>query len=157
MWQISDRFSVSSPGVLEGFQKLLKMFGNYIIFIRDILLEMLENVLLQVRQWLWFQHDGAPAHFALDVREYLNNVFPNHWIGRGSPVQWPPRSPDLTPMDFFIWVEMKCLVYETLIDTPEELVSHVAEAAANIRETQSFSCRCQLCINVNGQNFQQLL
>ena len=56
-------------------QKLLKMLGNYIIFIRDILPEMLENVPLQVRQRLWFQHDGAPAHFALDVREYLNKVF----------------------------------------------------------------------------------
>ena len=114
-------------------QKLLKMLGNYIIFIRDILPEMLENVPLQVRQRLWFQHDGAPAHFALDVREYLNNVFPNRWIGRGGPVQWPPRSPDLTPMDFFIWGEMKCLVYETPIDTPEELVARVAEAAAIIR------------------------
>ena len=79
------------------------MLGNYIIFIRDILPEMLENVPLQVRQRLWFQQDGAPAHFALDVREYLNNIFPNGWIGRGGPVQWPPRSPDLTPMDFFIW------------------------------------------------------
>ena len=84
-------------------QKLLKMLGNYIVFIRDILPEMLENVPLQVRQRLWFQHDGAPAHFALDVREYLNNVFPNRWIGRGGPVHWPPHSPDLTPMDFFIW------------------------------------------------------
>ena len=97
-------------------QKLLKMLGNYIIFIRDILPEMLENIPLQVRQRSWFQHDGAPAHFALDVREYLNNVFPNRWIGRGGPVQWPPRSPDLTPMDIFIWGEMKCLVYETPID-----------------------------------------
>ena len=78
------------------------MLGNYIIFIRDILPEMLEDVPLQVSQRLWFQHDGAPAHFALDVREYLNNVFPNRWIGRGGPVQWPPRSPDLTHMDFFI-------------------------------------------------------
>ena len=48
--------------------------------------EMLENVPLQVRQRLWFQHDGAPAHFVLDVREYPNNVFPNRWIGRGGPV-----------------------------------------------------------------------
>ena len=86
------------------------MLGYYIIFIRDILPEMLENVPLQVRQRLRFQLDGATAHFALDVREYLNNVFPNRWIGRGGPVQWPPRSPDLTPMNFFIWREMKCLV-----------------------------------------------
>ena len=133
-------------------QKLLKMLGNCIIFIRGILPEMLENVPLQVRQRLWFQHEGAPAHFALDV-----NVLPNHCIGRGGPVQWPPCSPDLTPMDFFIWGEMKCLLYETLIDTPEELVAHVADAAAIIRETQSFACRYQLCINVNGRHFQQLL
>ena len=106
---------------------------------------MLENVPLQVRQRLWFQHDGAPAHFVLDVKEYLNNVFPNRWIGRSGPVQWPPRSPDLTPMDFFIWGgEMKCLVYETPIDTPEELVARGAEAAAIIRETQSFARRYQL-------------
>ena len=82
------------------------------------------------------EYDGAPAHFALDVREYLNNVFPNRWIGRGGPVQWPPRSPDLTPMDFFIWGEMKCFVYEPPIDIPEELVARVAEAAAIIRERQ---------------------
>ena len=118
---------------------------------------MLENVPLQARQRLWFQQDGAPAHFVLDVREYLNNVFPNRWIGRGGPVQWPPHSSDLTPMDFFIWGEMKYLVYETPIDTPEELVAHVAEAAAIIRETQSFERRYQLCINVNGRHFKQLL
>ena len=70
---------------------------------------------------------------------YLNNVFPNRWIGRGGPVQWTSRSPDLTPMDFFIWGKMMFLVYETPIDTPEELVAHIAEAAAIIHETQSFA------------------
>ena len=83
--------------------------------------------------------------------------FPNRWIGRGVPAQWPPRSPDLTPMDFFIWGEMKCLVYETPIDTPEERVARVAEAAAIIRVTQSFARSYQLCINVSGRHFQQLL
>ena len=116
---------------------------------------MFENVPLQVRQRLRFQHAGSPAHFALDVREYLNNVFPNRWIGRGGPVWWPPRSPDLIPMDFFTWGEMKCLVYETPIDTPEELAARMAKAAAIIRERQSFARRYQVCINVNG-HFQEL-
>ena len=49
---------------------------------------------------------------------------------------------------------MKCLVYETPIDPPEELVARVAEAAAIIRETQSFARRYQLCINVNERHFQ---
>ena len=53
--------------------------------------------------------------------------------------------------------EMKCLVYETPIDTPKELVARVAEAAAIIRERQSFARRYRLCTNVNGRHFQQLL
>ena len=55
----------------------------------------------------------------------------------------------------FIYLgEMKCLVFETLTDTPEELVARVAEATAIIRERQSFARRYQLCIIVNGRHFQ---
>lgn len=50
---------------------------------------------------LWFQQDGAPPHYARHVREYLNNIFPNRWIGRRGFLEWPARSPDLTPLDFF--------------------------------------------------------
>jgi hypothetical protein len=32
-----------------------------------------------------FQQDGAPPHWHLDVRCFLNKVLPRHWIGRGGP------------------------------------------------------------------------
>jgi hypothetical protein len=53
---------------------------------------------------VWFQQDGAPAHFALSVRNILNKHFPGRWIGRSSPalpapLTWPPRSPDLSTPD----------------------------------------------------------
>ncbi|KAJ4429330.1 hypothetical protein ANN_26334 [Periplaneta americana] len=35
------------------------------------------------------------------------------WIGRGGPVAWPAQSPDLTPLDFFLWGCMKEKVYQT--------------------------------------------
>ncbi|KAJ4436416.1 hypothetical protein ANN_19049 [Periplaneta americana] len=63
---------------------------------------LLEAIPLQLRQ-LWFQHDGAPAHYAFAVRNCINERFPYRWIGRSGSVQGPPRSPDLTPMDFFLW------------------------------------------------------
>lgn len=50
---------------------------------------------------LIFQQDGAPPHYAANVRTFLDETFPNRWIGRRGPIEWPPRSPDLTPMDFF--------------------------------------------------------
>ena len=50
---------------------------------------------------LFFQQDGAPPHFVLSVRDYLNEVFPQRWFGKRGSIEWPPCSPDLTPMDFF--------------------------------------------------------
>jgi hypothetical protein len=44
-----------------------------------------------------FQQDGAPL---ITLRDYLGIRFPGRWIGRAAPIAWPPRSPDLTPMDF---------------------------------------------------------
>ena len=44
-----------------------------------------------------FQQDGAPPHFALIVRTWLDQHFPNRWMGRRGPIVWPARSPDLSP------------------------------------------------------------
>lgn len=35
---------------------------------------------------VYFQQDGAPAHFARDVRDFLDDTFPDRWIGRGGPI-----------------------------------------------------------------------
>jgi hypothetical protein len=34
------------------------------------------------------------------------------WVGRGGPIAWPPRSPDLTPLDFLLWGYVKNIVYQ---------------------------------------------
>ena len=31
-----------------------------------------------------FQQDGAPPHWALDVRAYLNDELENRWVGRAA-------------------------------------------------------------------------
>jgi hypothetical protein len=49
-----------------------------------------------------FQQDGAPPHDLEEVRKYLNTRFPGRWIDREAPIAWPPRSPDLTPLEFFL-------------------------------------------------------
>ena len=62
------------------------------------------------------QQDGAPPHFCLDVRHWLNNVLPHRWIGWGAREDlmlcpWPARSPDLTPCDYFLWGYVKDIVF----------------------------------------------
>lgn len=76
-------------------------------------LELLRNIVeeyeLEERPNFYYQHDGAPAHFRRDVRAYLSETFGERWIGRGGPVPWPARSPDLTPLDFFYGAKLKGL------------------------------------------------
>jgi hypothetical protein len=38
-----------------------------------------------------FQQDGASPHYARQVREFLDDVFPDAWIGRRGSIEWPAR------------------------------------------------------------------
>jgi hypothetical protein len=62
------------------------------------------------------QQDGAPPHFHREVRSHLNETLPHRWICRGTDnddmfLTWPPRSPDLTLLDFYFWGYVKNKVY----------------------------------------------
>jgi len=63
-----------------------------------------------------FQQDGAPPHFHFDAHAHLNANLPGRWIGRASHndsplLSWPPRSPDLTSCDYFLWGYIEDCVY----------------------------------------------
>ncbi|EFN66426.1 hypothetical protein EAG_01870, partial [Camponotus floridanus] len=75
----------------------------YIDLLKNDLPDFLEEVPLLDRNKIIFQQDGAGPHNARIVTNYLNNEFPGRWIGRYGPIRWPPRSPDLNPLDFFLW------------------------------------------------------
>ena len=49
--------------------------------------------------------------FSRVARQFLNQHFANKWIGRGGPIAWPARSPDLNPLDFHLWRHLKSIVY----------------------------------------------
>ena len=104
-------------------------------------------------------------NFSRIVTDYLNITYDNRWVGRNGPVKWPPRSPDLTPLDYFLWGWMKSMVYSTSIGTQEELRNRIVEAAATIkgspdiirRAREAWIRRAECCIEQNGGHFEQLL
>ena len=67
------------------------------------------------------------------MREYLHASSPNRWLGRLGPVACPPRSPDLTPLDYNIRGHMKTLVYETKVDSRAELRARIFAVAEQIQ------------------------
>lgn len=83
---------------------------------------------------LWYQHDNAPAHTARASQDVLHELFGNNYIGRGGRIFWPPRSPDLNPLDFFLWGFIKEYEYRSEIETLEQLVACIREAVLLITE-----------------------
>ncbi|GLV46683.1 hypothetical protein CBL_21321, partial [Carabus blaptoides fortunei] len=80
----------------------------YLNFLQNELEELLEELPLNVlNNYRYFQQDGAPPHNAQICVDYLNTTKPNFWIGTNGPIKWPARSPDLTPLDFFLWPYVK--------------------------------------------------
>ncbi|CAF4233993.1 unnamed protein product [Rotaria sp. Silwood2] len=86
------------------------------------------------RKKFYFQHDGAGAHYAIAVREWLDEIFSDHWIGRRGPFDWPARSPDLTPCDFFLWGYLKDIVFKKPPATLMELQQSIEEACEQVTE-----------------------
>ena len=56
---------------------------------------------------MWFQQDGAKCHTARVPMDLLRDEFGEHFISRSGPVNWLPRSYDLTPLDYFLWAMLK--------------------------------------------------
>ena len=96
---------------------------SYLAMLTETLLPLLENCGVQADD-MWWQQDGAPAHDSNAVRNYLNERYPNRWIGLKSPVRkWPARSPDHTILDFYLWGRVKYLVYQQVKETFVNLLS----------------------------------
>lgn len=51
---------------------------------------------------IWFQQDGATCHTARETMNLLATHFDENIISRFGPINWPPRSCDLTPLDYFL-------------------------------------------------------
>lgn len=133
-------------------------------------LELLQNQIVPALQALdinvneiWYQMDGAPPHSTMAVRNFLEQTFPHRWIGRGGELSWPPRSPDLTPKDYFYWGYLKSKVYNGELTDIAHLRQRILQASNEITETElnnvisEFYDRLIYCMQVNGGIFENLL
>lgn len=110
------------------------------------------------------QQDSTPAHWGIEVRNYLNANFPD-WIGRGGRTAYPPRSPDLTLMDFSVWSILKDRVFVRTNNNLEELKANIIEEFDFINEDLELLNRMvnanvkryMKCIEMDGQYFEHLL
>jgi hypothetical protein len=158
--------------IIEQIKLCIKLVINsrYLDMLRLWRMSQLQNIPTFI-----FQQDESPAHFHCEVRQYLNTVLPGRWIGRApgndQPLLLrPPRSPDITPCDFFLWgyvkdrlfvpplprdlAELKARIIATVknIDAPmltrvwQEREYHIIVCAVSpiVHITNIFSCKKKL-------------
>jgi len=82
---------------------------------------------------IWFQQDGATCHTAKVTLDLLSTVFENRIISRNSEVNWPPRSCDLSPLDYFLWGAVKDKCYANHPETIDDLKHEIEVAIDDIR------------------------
>ncbi|GFV89249.1 protocadherin Fat 1 [Trichonephila clavipes] len=81
-------------------------------------------------------YNGGACHVPTYTRatiDLLKDTFGDRLISRFGPVNWPPRSCDLTPLDYFLWGYVKSLVYADKPQTLDHLEDNIRRVIADIR------------------------
>jgi hypothetical protein len=108
----------------------------------------------------YFQQDGATAHTANATIRYLEEFYGDRLISRGL---WPPRSPDLTPLDFYLFGRMKTNIFKNRIHTLEDLQAAIVRELGSIEQNElqrvfnSMKRRINLCLTNGGGHIEHLL
>lgn len=137
----------------------------YLQFLQNQLPGLLANLNLppEILNNLIYMHDGAPPHFRGIVRDHLNQVYANRWIGRGGPLAWPARSPDLNPLDYFLWGHIKCIVYRGSMLVRNDALGAIQDAFRSVpadmlrRATNTIQRRLEECHRRGGGYIEQYL
>ncbi|GFT45185.1 hypothetical protein TNCV_1544401 [Trichonephila clavipes] len=73
------------------------------------------------------------SHSSCHNRFIEKDTLGDRLISRFGPVNWPPRSCDLTPLDYFLWGYVKSLVYADKPQTLDHLEDIIRRVIADIR------------------------
>ena len=118
---------------------------------------------LKLSRGVWFQQDGATCHTSILSMAFLCNKFKGRLISKKGDVPWPPRSPDLTVPDFYLWGHLKGLVYKDNPKNTNELKRAINREINNIPSDILKSVflhlpsRMEECIKVNGSHLKNVI
>ena len=104
----------------------------YLQILRQQIEPLIDDVPLMELGYKFFQQDEAPPYNAEIISNFLAANFDNNWIANRGPTLWPARSPDLTPMDFYLWGRLKDLIFKLPMNSRQELEAAVVQGFASL-------------------------
>jgi len=112
---------------------------------------------------MWFLQDGATAHTARASMTVVRQMFPQHVVSHFGDVPWPPRSPDLSACDFFLWGYLKSKVYVQKPCTVDDLKVPIREEIATVPQEmlvnvmQNFEERLRTSVRQEGRHLSDII
>ena len=115
------------------------------------------------------QQDGAPPHRTGENLDLIHSHFKKRAIAKGyrerfsAGYEWPPFSPDLPVVDFYLWGFIKDSVYKERPGNLEELRERISDTMHAIpsqtlqRAISAFEKRLRLVIESGGEHFEDML
>jgi hypothetical protein len=122
---------LSSKGLIGPFSFEGNVTGeSYLTLLDGSILPAICELYGNVR--FYYQQAGIPPHYHRNVRAYLDKNVSGHWIGLRDPIDFPPCSRDLRPLDFYLWVTVKNKVYRRRPNNLDILWDEIKTACAEI-------------------------
>ena len=112
---------------------------------------------------LWFQQDGATPHTAVETRKLLSEKFEDRLISLKASHIWAPHSPDLSPLDFFLWGYAKDNVYKnkptSISELKQEITMFMRAISADTCKAviQNFAVRVRECLLHHGNHIEHVI
>ena len=111
---------------------------------------------------LWWAQDGAPAHRSNQVSDWLHEFFQERVIALNHDPEWSPRSPDLTPCDYFLWGYVKSKVFASPPDSLDDLQTRITQAFDDLegdrvlvrRAVRDMTRRVNMCLERDGGHME---
>jgi hypothetical protein len=129
-------------------------------YVNDIPNPFFNQLTAEEKQYGYFQQDNATAHTASASMVAIREVFEDRIISRGL---WPPRSPDLSFCDFYLWGNLKGKVYKNNPRSIEALQNEITRVVASVtvdelhKVSQNLFRRREARLRAEAGHFQQLL
>lgn len=129
--------------------RFIQLFNEFVTYLTE-----------EEKNFGYLQMDGATCHTSKRTRATVAEIFNDRIIIKP---RWPARSPDLTPLDFYLWGNLKEKVYK---DTPESLdcLEHnITQSIRNIVVEEielvfkNMMKRLQMCLDCDGHHFQHFM
>lgn len=163
VWCAIFNFGVIGPYFFEENGETVTVNSDrYCVMLRNFLQPKLGELFHGLEN-VWFQQDGATAHTARRSLTLAREMFPGHVISLRGDIAWPPRSPDLTPCDFFLWGYLKSKVYQhrpqSLEALKEMIVQEVAAITPDMTRSvmENYRERLNQCVNNGGRHLSDIL